>query len=71
MAIEKKTQVFITTHSEDVLQAIENVLRTDENIAKNFQHYSLIKNKDSQIESINCGAEEFIGSRKTSLDIRD
>ena len=72
-AIEKKTQLFITTHDADTIEVINDILQEDEEnkIKDHFQHHVLYNNKDNQKKSINYSAEEFIASNQTSKDIRN
>ena len=69
-AIKEKKQFFITTHSEDILKTIDKIIKKEKDIADQFQHYSLIRNKD-KIECIDYNADEFLASRETSVDIRE
>ena len=70
-AIQKKIQLFITTHSEDVLKAIESILNEDKEIGESYKHYGLIRNEENKVQSISYTKDEFLGSRQTSQDIRD
>ena len=72
VAIEKKIQLFITTHSKDMIIAINKILEKEENIKKHFQHYSLFRSneKNNQIKTTVRNADNFIMSNQTSRDIR-
>ncbi|MDA8031960.1 MAG: ATP-binding protein, partial [Alphaproteobacteria bacterium] len=58
-AIEKKIQLFITSHSADVIKAIVEILNdgTNDEIKENFRFHSLFNNKDGQKEAISYTAE--------------
>ena len=67
-SIQRKIQLFITTHNKDVITTINDILKDEENkdIAKFFNYYRLFKNDQPTLYK----SENFIASNETSMDIR-
>ncbi len=68
--ISRKKQIFITTHSEDVLKAVANLIQDNENFSKHYIHHSLVR-KNNTVKCFSYNSEQFLATRKTSSDVRD
>jgi len=68
--IDGKKQIFITTHSEDTLKAVAEVIEDNENLANYYRHHSLVR-KNNTVCCFSYNSEQFLTTRKTSFDMRN
>ena len=70
-AINNNTQLFITTHSKEILSCIEDILEGDKNVKDNFCFHSLFNDNSNKANIQRYDGEEFLATMKTSVDIRE
>jgi AAA15 family ATPase/GTPase len=72
IANKNNTQLFITTHDSECLKAFKEVLEEKDMLylQNDVKSYTLIKNKDNQIESVKYNFQEFEHAINYSLNVR-
>ncbi len=68
--IRRKKQIFITTHSEDILKAIAEVIQENEDFSDNYRHHSLVIKNDT-VRCFSYNSEQFLTARETNFDVRN
>ena len=63
-------QVFITTHNIETLQYLHKAASKDEEFQKSIRNYTILKNKEGQLEAFKYPFEEFSFSIKQGIEIR-
>lgn len=68
--ISRKKQIFITTHSEDILKAVAEVIQDNEDFANHYRHHLLVR-KNNTVRCFSYNSEQFLATRQTSSDVRN
>ncbi len=68
--IRGKKQIFITTHSKDILKAVAEVIQNNEDFLDNYRHHSLVRKNDT-VRCYTYNSEEFLTTISTSIDVRN
>lgn len=68
--ISRKKQIFITTHSEDILKAVAEIIQDNEYFSDYYRHHSLVR-KNNTVRCYTYNSEEFLTTRSTSFDLRN
>lgn len=72
VAKKNNTQLFITTHDAECLQSFKNLLEEEEfsDFQKDVTSFTLFRNKENEIDSVNYTFSEFEHAIDYSLNIR-
>lgn len=70
-AHKHKVQFFITTHSKEVLETLNEILKEDKTYQENFTHYILSSPAKDKKIAYNYTYDEFSATLGSDFDLRD